>query len=65
MYEIKEDSFILEYKKGNDVGFPNKATEEFKAEVQVDEYFSKWRGVFDELSLAFKEKLGKDVALPF
>ncbi|WP_174870386.1 hypothetical protein [Pectobacterium polaris] len=65
LYEIKGDSFILEYKKGSDVGFPNKTKEEFKVEVQVDEYFSKWRIVFEGLSLAFKEKLGKDVALPF
>ncbi|TAI93784.1 hypothetical protein [Pectobacterium versatile] len=65
LYEINENSFFLEYKKGSDVGFPNKAKEEFKVEMQVDEYCLKWRIVFDELSLDFKEKLGKDVALPF
>ncbi|MCA6955070.1 hypothetical protein [Pectobacterium polaris] len=65
LYEIKGNSFILEYKKGSDVGFPNKTKDEFKVEVQVDEYFSKWRVVFDELCLVFQDKLGKDVDLPF
>ena len=65
LYEIKGDSFILEYKKGIDVGLPNKTKKEFKFEVHVDEYFSKWCVVFDELSLAFKEKLGKDISFKF
>ncbi|MDY4385117.1 hypothetical protein [Pectobacterium aroidearum] len=65
LYEIKGDRFILEYKKGRNVGFPNKTKKEFKVEMHVDEYFSKWYVVFEELSLAFKEVLGKDVSLPF
>lgn len=64
-YETMSPHVLIMFKKGNDVGFPNKIIDDFHSRIDASEYIEQWRTLFNELSMAFKTLLNKDIPVPF
>ena len=64
-YEIKDHLIDIEFKKGASTGNPNKNIKDFKATVDRTAYIDEWASIFSIIILKFKEKLNKDIEIPF
>lgn len=62
-YSYQGDKIEIEYKKGEEVGLPNRSIDDFKVSVCSDMYFKEWYHLFEGISILFGEKLNKSIAI--